>query len=73
MQSFSGQDLLRFACCVSFLFSNNLLTNFLTFYDFPLLYAMFFLSTSITKIDIKNAKIGEIERLELKIFFTAQP
>ena len=47
----------------------------LTFRDFPLLlYAMFFLSTNITKIDMKkNAKIGEIQRLELKIFFAAQP
>ena len=30
MQTFSGQDLLWFACCVSFLFINDFLTNFLT-------------------------------------------
>ena len=67
--------MLRFACSVSFLFINVFLTNFLAFYDFPLLlYAMFFVSTNITKIDMKkNAKIGEIERIELKIFFAAQP
>ena len=42
MQTFSRQDLLWFACCVSFLFINDFLTNFLTFYDFPLLlYAVF--------------------------------
>ena len=34
-------------------------------------YGMFFLSTNITKIDMKNAKIGELERLELKIFFAS--
>ena len=35
---------------------------------------MFILSTNITKTDMKKkAKIGEIVRLELKIFFVAQP
>ena len=56
MWTFSGQDLLRFACSVIFLFI-VFLTNFLTFYDFPLLlYAMFFLSTNITKIDMKKCQ-----------------
>ena len=55
MNTFSGQNLLLFACCVSFLFINVFLTNFLTFYDFPLLlYAMFSLSSNITKIDMKK-------------------
>ena len=53
--NFSGQDLLRFACCVSFLFINVFLTNLLTFYDFLLLlYIMFFLSTNMTKTDMKK-------------------
>ena len=57
MQTFSGQDLLQLTCCVSFLFIHVFLTNFLTFYDFPLLlYAMFFLSTNITKIDMKKCQ-----------------
>ena len=74
MYTFSGQDLLPFAYCVSFLFINVFLTNFLAFYDFPvLLYAMFFLPTNITKIDMKIVKIGELLRLELKIFIAAQP
>ena len=34
MQTFSGQDLLRFACCVSFLFINVFLTNFWLFMTF---------------------------------------
>ena len=55
MQTFSGKDLLWFACCVSFLFINIFLANFLTFYDFHLLlYAMFFLSTKIMQIDVKK-------------------
>ena len=37
-------------------------------YDFPLLLYSFFLSTNVTKMTRKNAKIGEIEKLELKIF-----
>ena len=53
--NFSGQDLLRFACCLSFLFINVFLTNLLTFYDFLLLlYIMFFLSTNMTKTDMKK-------------------
>ena len=53
--NFSGQDLLRFACCVSFLFINVFLTNLLTFYDFLLLlYIMFFLSTNMAKTDMKK-------------------
>ena len=72
MQTFSGHDLLQFAC-LSFLFINVSLPNSLTFYDFPLLlYAMFFLSTNITKIDMINAKVGKIERLERKVFFATQ-
>ena len=60
-------------CLLSFLFINVFLTNSLTFYDFPLLlYAMFFLSTNITKIDMINAKVGKIVRLELKVFFATQ-
>ena len=57
MWTFSGQDLLRFACSVIFLFINVFLTNFLAFYDFPLLlYAVFFSSTNITKIDMKKCQ-----------------
>ena len=54
--NFSGLDLLRFACSVSFLFTNVFLTNFLTFYDFPLLvYAVFFCPLT-TKIDMKKCQ-----------------
>ena len=40
-----------------FLFINVFLTNFLTFYDLPLLvYDMLFLFTNITKIDTKKCQ-----------------
>ena len=74
MQTFSEQDLLQFTCCVSFLFIHVFLTNFLTFYDFPLLlYAMFFLSTNITKIDMKKCQNRQNRETRTQIFFTAQP
>ena len=73
MQTFSGQDLLLFACAVSFLFIYVLQINVLTFYDFLLLLYAVFYPLIQEQLTWKNAKIGEIERLELKIFFAAQP
>ena len=41
-KTFSGEDLLEFACCVGFSLVSVFLTNFLTFYDFPLLLCAIF-------------------------------